>query len=66
MTWEEEYRAKLEEGGDLALGHVGSLEAKVAKLEKELKWRRRKTRILSWLAVIAVVSFEIWYYSGRH
>ena len=65
MTWEEEYRAKHEEEEELALGHVESLQAKIGKLEKELKRRHRKTVIFTWVAVIAIAAFEIWYYS-RH
>lgn len=64
--WAEEYRARNEESEDLALGHVASLEAKVVKLEKELKRRHRKTVLIAWLVGIVIVSFEIWYYSGRH
>ena len=66
MSWEEEYKAKREEEEDLAIGHVTSLQTKVSELEKELKRRRRKTRVIAWLVGIVIVSFEIWYYSGRH
>lgn len=62
MTWEEEYRAKHEEEEELALGHVESLQAKIGKLEKELKRRHRKTVIFTWAVIIAVTAFEIWYY----
>ena len=65
MTWEEEYRAKHEEEEELALDHVDSLQAKISKLEKELKRRHRKTVIFTWAVIIAVTAFEIWYYS-RH
>ena len=63
MSWSDEYRARREEEEDLALGHVASLEAKVAKLEKELRRRHRKTTIISWVIAIAVVAFEVWLYS---
>lgn len=66
MGWEEEYRAKTEESEDLAIGHVTSLQTKVVELEKELKRRHRKTVLIAWLVGIVIVSFEIWYYSGRH
>ena len=63
MSWSDEYRARREEEEDLALGHVASLEAKVVKLEKELRRRHRKTTIISWVIAIAVLAFEVWLYS---
>lgn len=65
MSWEEEYRSKRDEVEEIADSHIGSLQAKIEKLQKELRRRHRKTVFVSWLAVIAVVTFEVWYYS-RH
>lgn len=65
MTWEEEYRARLEEEEDLALGHVRSLQDKVEWLEKKLRRQHRKNTFWTIVMIIGFIALLIWAYSGH-